>query len=96
MARVSAVEGIRYGFSIMAYYVVVILIGNLIMGIGGGMMGAGLETAGLHDSPDWGTVIIGFVVFGFGLLSVLAGVFGAVYKLIADGVAKGNELSRTG
>lgn len=88
MNTVSIGEGIQYGFKIMSYYIAVILIGNLISLVGFLLLGAGMD-AGIGESPNWLLVLLGLVFLIGGLLTVFAGIFGAVYKLIADGVARG-------
>ena len=93
MTRVSAVEGIAYGYRMMAYYLVVILAGQAALGVGAWLIGTGLDT-GFGRAPEWDLLVAGVVAALFGLLTVLAGGFGAGYKLIADGVARGERAAR--
>ena len=92
MPTVSAFEGIVYGYKIMGYYIAVIIVGNIIAGIGGGAMASGFDV-GLRADPNWGLVFFGLLLLFAGILTILAGLFGAAYKLIADGVAKGQMMA---
>jgi len=93
VTRVSTIEGIAYGYRMMAYYLVVIVAGQAALGVGAWLIGTGADT-GFGQSPEWGLLVAGAVVALFGLLTVLAGGFGAGYKLIADGVARGGSAAR--
>ena len=93
MTRVSTIEGIAYGYRMMAYYLVVIVAGQVALGAGAWLIGTGVDT-GFGQAPDWGPLAVGAVVALFGLLTVLAGGFGAGYKLIADGVDRGGRSPR--
>ena len=93
MTRVSTIEGIAYGYRMMAYYLLVIVAGQAALGAGAWLVSTGAGT-GFGQSPDWGLLVAGAVVALFGLLTVLAGGFGAGYKLIADGVDRGGRSPR--
>jgi hypothetical protein len=95
MQTVGIGEGIAYGFRIMLYYIGVILGGNIISGLGVAMMFSGFERGVglLRTEPNWALIISGGAVALLGLLTVLAGIFGAIYKVIADSVAKGNVIT---
>ncbi|SFS79738.1 hypothetical protein [Halostagnicola kamekurae] len=83
MANVNAIEGIRYGFRLMGYIVVVYLIGALLSFIGVGMIDSGSE-------------IIGGLLALIGIVAILAGFLGMGYKVIADGVEKGINAANSG
>ena len=95
MDTVSVTDGIAYGFRIMIYYIAVVVLGQIIAAVGGGMLTAGLET-GFRQGPNWGLALFGLLVALLGAVVILAGVFGAVYKVIADGVAKGRSMTLAG
>jgi len=90
--RVSAIEGIVYGYRMMAYYLGVIVLGQVALAGGAWLLGTGFDT-GFSQAPNWGLIGTGVIVLLVGLLTVLAGGFGAGYKLIADGVARGRYAS---
>jgi hypothetical protein len=92
MDTVSVTEGIAYGFRIMIYYIAVVLVGQAVAAVGGGMLAAATET-GFRQGPNWGLALFGLLVALLGAVIVFAGIFGAVYKLIADGVAKGRSMA---
>ncbi len=90
--RVSVAEGIAYGYRMMCYYIGVIVLGQLALGVGLGLIGSGLDV-GYGADPNWATVAVGFGIGVVGALTVCAGFFGAVYKLIVDGVARGHGVA---
>jgi ABC-type thiamin/hydroxymethylpyrimidine transport system permease subunit len=92
MDTVSVTEGITYGFRIMVYYVAVVIVGQVVAAVGGGMVAAATDT-GLGQEPNFGLALFGLLVGLLGAFVVFAGVFGAIYKVIADGVAKGRSMS---
>ena len=92
MDTVSVTEGITYGFRIMIYYVAVVIVGQVIAAVGGGMVAAATET-GFRQEPNFGLALFGLLVGLLGAVVVFAGVFGAIYKVIADGVAKGRSMT---
>lgn len=55
---------------------------------------AGAVPAGVAGSgPNVGFILFGLIIVVAGVLLVLAGLFGSLYKLIADAVAEGRRLS---
>lgn len=77
MARVSAAEGIRYGFGLLGYLLAVFVFG-LVLTVAGFVL--------VRNSPA-----IGIIVVLLGGVSLYAGIFGTTYKVIADAVDKGNR-----
>jgi len=92
MNTISVSEGISYGFRMMIYYVAVVVVGQIATFIGFAMFSAGMET-GFGQDPSWGLVLFGVLFILAGVVVVMAGIFGAVYKLIGDAVAKGRVMS---
>jgi|AntDeeMinimDraft_4_1070355.scaffolds.fasta_scaffold00012_20 hypothetical protein len=84
---VSTVDGIKYGFQMMLYFTVLVVIGVVIFSIGGGMI-ASAESG--YDT-NIGQMIFGAVVSLGGVLTIYAGSMGALYKVIADAVEEGNR-----
>jgi len=91
MRTVSIRDGIRYGFTIMLYYIGVVIVGSVISAIGGGITATGVQTG--IQNPNIGAILFGGAVTIIGLLVIFAGVFGALHKVIADSVAKGRVMS---
>ena len=78
MTAVGVLDGIKYGFVLLGYFVAVFVVGAVLIGIGGAV-GAG---------GTGGNDVVFAVVGG---LVVLAGSFGVLYKIIADGARRGVE-----
>ncbi len=78
MAFVLWREGISYGFSMIGFLLVVVWLGAIPIIVGSAMIS--------EDSQRF----IGWLVAGIGYTVLLAGSYGAMYKIIADGVARGN------
>ena len=89
MARVSFSEALGYGFSLIGYLLAVGLVGGGLVFLGSVMGTAGI----IGTSSD--TAILG-IFFGvmtvlLGWLTIIAGLYGAFYKVIADGVNRGTN-----
>jgi hypothetical protein len=92
MRTVSIRDGIRYGFTIMLYYIGVVIVGSVISGVGSGIAATGVQT-GIRQDPNIGAILFGGAIATIGLLVIFAGIFGALHKVIADSVAKGRVMS---
>jgi hypothetical protein len=92
MGTVSVTEGITYGFRMMIYYVGVVIVGQIVAAVGAGVFATATRT-GFRQEPNWALAVVGLLVGLFGAIVVLAGIFGATYKLISDAVAKGRSMS---
>ncbi|AGN01650.1 hypothetical protein L593_08525 [Salinarchaeum sp. Harcht-Bsk1] len=79
MVNVSTIDGIEYGFRIMIYAVLVVLIAIVFGAISWILIDAG---------GDLLTAIGGIIGLVGGLI-VYAGALGVLYKVIADGVERG-------
>lgn len=77
MARVSAAEGVSYGLGLFGYLFGIFIFGFLLT-VGGGAL--------TTQSP-----VVGIIVLLIGGVCLYAGIFGTVYKVIADAVDKGNR-----
>jgi|APHM01.1.fsa_nt_gi hypothetical protein len=75
MANVSPIDGIKYGFNLLAYFIAVLGAGAVVSLIGWA----------LRDTSS----ILGGLVLLVGLLILFAGQAGVLYKVIADGVETG-------
>jgi hypothetical protein len=87
MAAVSVIDGVKYGFVLLGYFIAVFLTGGVILGIGAAV------SAGGTNGNDAAFVVVGGLLALVGGLVVLAGLFGVLYKIIADGVGRGIESS---
>jgi hypothetical protein len=85
MAAVNIVDGIKYGFVLLGYFITVFLVGAVVFGIGVAV------SAGGTDGSNAAFVLVGGLLSLAGGLVVLAGLFGVLYKTIADGVQRGTE-----
>jgi hypothetical protein len=88
MTAVGVLSGIKYGFVLLGYFIAVFLVGGVILGIGVAIASGG-TTGG-----DTALLAVGAVLSVIGGLIVYAGVFGVLYKIIADGVKRGIESAR--
>ncbi|MFT4880659.1 MAG: ABC-type Na+ efflux pump permease subunit, partial [Salinirussus sp.] len=89
MVAVSVLGGIKYGFRLIGYAlgvlivgIVIAVIGFLLLNTGGGRFGAG---------PGAGQLLLSAGVVLLGILIIFAGVLGSLYKVVADGVERGNR-----
>jgi hypothetical protein len=80
MARVSPAEGIRYGIGLLGYTLAVTIFGLLIFIVGIALISRQ-------------SFVLGAILFLAGGVATYAGIAGTLYKVIADAVAKGNEIS---
>ena len=80
----NVVDGVKYGFVLLGYFIAVFVLGGAIFGIGLAVSAGGTEGNS-----------VGFVVGGLlalvGGLVINAGLFGVLYKIVADGVQRGIE-----
>jgi mannose/fructose/N-acetylgalactosamine-specific phosphotransferase system component IID len=79
MAAVNIREGVRYGASLLGYFVVLVIGGGIVVAIG----------FALFTLDNIVATLIGFVFYLVGLVIFYAGFLGIGYKVIADGVARG-------
>lgn len=75
MANVSPVDGIKYGFNLLVYFVAIFAAGGVIVGVGSLL-------------TDVSTILGGVMVLVGGVI-LFAGQAGVLYKVIADGVEEG-------
>lgn len=87
-SAVGAVEGIKYGFKLLWYFLGVAIVGGIVSSIGFGMMAS--SSGGMYAEPSLGGMAFGFLLGTFGVAIVYAGVLGTGYKVIADAVYLGN------
>lgn len=82
MARVSVIDGMRYGISMLGYILGVTIFGFLFFIVG---------IFFFYDQSP----VIGVPLTIIGSTVLYAGLAGTGYKIIADAVAKGNENAAT-
>lgn len=73
MANVNPIEGIVYGFRLLAYFLVIGVVGAVVAGIG------------FLSGNEFLIILFGLL----GYIFIMGGLLGAQYKLIADAVEKG-------
>ena len=83
MKMVTITEALAYGFVMMGYFAIIGLISIVCITTGLDM---------IQGNDELNTdVILGSVMWSFGVLLTAAGAYGASYKLIADAVMKASE-----
>jgi hypothetical protein len=90
MQAVGVGESIRYGFKLMAYFALIILISGIITIFGSGMILSAQQ--GLYGGTDTGQLLIGLLISLGGVAVLYAGLMGSIYKVIADAVQRGNQV----
>jgi len=88
---IGATDGIKYGFKLLLYYLVIAILGGIVTAFGAGI--AGTEIAAATDSfsdPDIGILLVGSAISLFGIGILFTGTLGVGYKVIADAVYTGN------
>ena len=92
MAKVSFSEALSYGFSLIGYFLAVLVVGGGLVVLGSIMGSAGIFAS---NNGDEGVVFLGIfcgvLMLLFGWLTIIAGSYGAIYKVIADGVNRGTK-----
>jgi|ETNmetMinimDraft_1059919.scaffolds.fasta_scaffold168058_2 hypothetical protein len=88
MSRVTFGEAVSYGFSLIGYLVLVIIVGTGLIFVGGLIgVGGGLSSENAEDAAIW--FILGGLITIMGWLTIVAGMYGVFYKVIADAVNRG-------
>ena len=90
MSRVTFGEAVNYGFSLIGYLSLVILVGSGLIFVGGLIgFGGGLSSETSEDAAIW--FILGALITIMGWLTIVAGMYGVFYKVIADAVNRGSN-----
>jgi len=92
MVAVSTSGGIAYGFE-TAFTLGVVLLVALGCTVVGTTMFTGSYVYSLHGLhvANWGRLVGGLVLSVGGLLALCGGASGLLYKVVADGVRRGNS-----
>ena len=85
MTAVNVVDGVKYGFVLLGYFIAVFIAGGVLFGIGLAVSAGGTE------GNSVGFVLVGGLLALIGGLVINAGLFGVLYKIVADGVQRGIE-----
>jgi hypothetical protein len=91
MTAVRTVDSFKYGIRLFAYLFAILLVGGGLLGLGG-LIIENANTSlnnGITGIPDKTELAGGAVLALLGSFVLFSGLFGIVYKLIADGVATG-------
>lgn len=86
MAAVRITDAIRFGFVITAYLIAVFIVGGIILAIGFAVAGVGGGIGGITGGI---VALIGAIIGIIGSFVLYGALFGASYKIVADGVEQG-------
>ena len=91
MTAVRTVDSFKYGIRLFAYLFAILLVGGGLLGLGGFIIESANTSLnnGITGIPDKTELAGGAVLALLGSFVLFSGLFGIVYKLIADGVATG-------
>lgn len=95
MTAVRTVDSFKYGARLFAYLFVILLVGGGLLGLGA-LIIENANTSlsnGVTGIPDKTELAGGSVLALLGGFVLLSGLFGIVFKLVADGVETGGDLS---
>lgn len=84
MAAVTIREGVKYGLSLLGYFVVLFIASGIIFFVG----------SVLFTLDNIVATLLGFLILVAGLVVLYGGTLGVGYKVIADGVRKGIQSVR--
>jgi len=88
---ISAIDGIKYGFKLLAYFLLIGLIGGVVASFGFGISSAEIAAAtNSFRQPNFAILLFGAIIWIIGASIVYAGVLGVGYTVIADAVYTGN------
>jgi len=88
MVAVNVIDGVKYGFRLLGYLLVVLVVGGLLLAVGGNFVSGPLGRGG---NPILALI---FILAGVGV--IYAGGLGLMYKVIADGVEVGTLSAQRG
>lgn len=86
MEFISPEAGIRYGISILGYLFVLVF-GGAVVSVAGMVLVVETLQSSAGGEVNLTLVGVGLLLWVNGALTVLAGVFGLLYKVVVDGVA---------
>lgn len=92
MATLRTLDGLRYGFKLLGLFLVVLVVTGLLVGVGGLLASAGIDTANPAQSDPLPAAAGGFVAL-LGVLWLYGASLGLLHKFVADSVATGIGLS---
>lgn len=90
MATTSFFESFKYGSRLFGFYLAILVVGGGLVGVGGYLAVPEVETWLATGSAETGLIAGGLVLGAVGLAVFVIGQFAILYKLIADGVSRGN------
>lgn len=88
MTAVKITDAIKFGFVIIAYLIGIFIVGGIILAIGGAIVGVGGGIGGIIGGF---VTLIGAIIAIIGGIIIYGALFGASYKIVADGVERGIE-----
>ena len=91
MSAVSVTDGLAYGLRMMAVFGVLLTVAAVLALVGTNMVTTA-RTYGLYGGGmDWAQFLLGAALSLAGGLTLYAGSMGLLYKVVADGVRRGNS-----
>ncbi|WP_135365836.1 hypothetical protein [Halosimplex halophilum] len=91
MVAVSVTDGLAYGLRTVAVFGVLLVVAAVLTAVGVNMATTA-RTYGIYGaSTDWGRFLLGGALSLAGGLTLYAGSMGLLYKVVADGVRRGNS-----
>jgi hypothetical protein len=88
MTAVRITDAIKFGFVITGYLIAIFVVGAIILAIGFAVAGAGGSIGGIAGGIIG---LIGVIILIIGSFVLYGALFGASYKIVADGVEQGIE-----
>jgi hypothetical protein len=91
MTAVSVTDGLAYGLRMVAVFGLLLTVAAVSTAVGANMATTA-RTYGLYGGGmNWGQFLLGAVLSLAGGLTLYAGSMGLLYKVVADGVRRGNS-----
>lgn len=88
MTAVKITDAIKFGFVVIGYLIAIFIVGGIVLAIGAGIAGVGGGVGGIIGGI---ISLIGLIIAIVGGIILYGALFGASYKIVADGVERGIE-----
>jgi len=89
MTAVRSVESLKYGARLFMYFLAVVVVGGGGLTLGLALLSPEVAALLAGGSPEVATLVGGAVLAFLGVFVLTAGLFGLLYKLVADAVSVG-------
>jgi hypothetical protein len=91
VTTVSVTDGLTYGIRLVAVFGVLLTVAAVLALVGTNMVTTARTYSLYGGGTNWGQFLLGAVLSLAGGLTLYAGSMGLLYKVIADGVQRGNS-----